>query len=156
MNENELKDLIKKDAEDLKIPDRISPKNIEAELNKKKVTSFAKYRKYVPVAAAILVVLMIPIVIANTKMGRSKNDMTGSADSAMIEEAATESAEADYEADFDSESVATGEREVFSGLFYHPKDEKEIEKYIKDLSKNRVSYETETAVQESKRESSTD
>ena len=156
MNDNELKDLIKKDAEDLKIPDRISPENIEAELNKKKVTSFAKYRKYVPVAAAILVVLMIPIVIANTKMGRSKNDMTGSADSAMIEEAATESAEADYSASFDSESVATGEREVFSGLFYHPKDEKEIEKYIKDLSKKRVSYETETAVEESKRESSAD
>ena len=36
MNDNEIKDLIKNDSEELEIPDSLSPENIEKKLSKKK------------------------------------------------------------------------------------------------------------------------
>ena len=64
MNDNEIKDLIKNDSEELEIPDSLSPENIEKKLSKKKGPRITHIRRYMTVAAAAFVCLLIPFALS--------------------------------------------------------------------------------------------
>ncbi|MBQ3899040.1 MAG: beta-propeller domain-containing protein, partial [Lachnospiraceae bacterium] len=121
MNDNEIKDLIKKDSDKLEIPDSLSPENIEKKLNSSKRAGITHIRRYVAVAAAAFVCLMVPLTLSNM-------ERPGSDPNYNERQAATSDL-----AGIPQVSLS----EAFKGAFYTAESEEDLKKQIDNSNKRR-------------------
>ena len=126
MNDNEIKDLIKNDSEELEIPDSLSPENIEKKLSKKKGPRITHIRRYMTVAAAAFVCLLIPFAL-------STMEKPGAA-TALSEKNASSSELA--------ASPQVSVTEAFKGAFYTAKSQDELKEQIADSNRKRAESKT--------------
>ena len=121
MNDNEIKDLIKNDSDKLEIPDSLSPENIEKKLNSSKRAGITHIRRYVAVAAAAFVCLMVPLTLSNMERPGSDPNynerQAATSDSAGIPQVSLS--------------------EAFKGAFYTAESEEDLKKQIDNSNKRR-------------------